>query len=51
MYRLKALQQEHNTRIAVYCAYLAKRLPHLLVVHSKDQGNRINIDFADDTNT
>jgi hypothetical protein len=45
---LKALQQENNAKIAVYYAYLAKRLPHLLEVQAKDQGNRINIEFVEE---
>jgi hypothetical protein len=45
---LKALQQENNAKIAVYCVYLAKRLPHLFEVHAKDQGKRVNIEFVEE---
>ena len=44
---LKALQQEDHARIRVSCAYLSSRLPHVVEVHARDQGNRIDIEFTE----
>lgn len=45
---LKALQQEDNAKIAVSCAYLSNRLPHVVEVHARDQGSRVNIEFIEE---
>jgi len=45
---LRALQQEDNIRIAVSCAYLATRLPHVVEVHARDQDDRIAIEFVEE---
>ena len=45
---LKALQQEDATRIRVSCAYLSSRLPHVVEVHARDQGRRIDIEFIEE---
>lgn len=44
---LKVLQQEDHARIRVSCAYLSSRLPHVVEVPAKDQGNRIDIEFVE----
>jgi hypothetical protein len=45
---LKALQQEDRTRAAVSCAYLSTRLPHVVEVHAREQGDQINIEFVEE---
>ncbi len=45
---VKALQQEDNAKIAVSCAYLCSRLPHVIEVHARDQGKRIHIEFIEE---
>ena len=45
---LRALKQEDDTRIAVYCAYLNSRLPNTVEVHARDGDNRIDIEFVEE---
>lgn len=45
---LRALQQEDNVKIAVYCAYLSNRLPHVVEVQARDQDSRISIEFTEE---
>lgn len=45
---LKALQQEDHAKIAVTCAYLINRLPHVIEVHARDQDGRITIEFIEE---
>lgn len=44
---LKALQQEDNGKIAVLCAYINSRLPHVVEVHARDQDGHIDIEFVE----
>ena len=45
---IKALQQQDDAKIAVSCAYLISRLPHLIEVHANEQGDRINIELIEE---
>jgi hypothetical protein len=45
---LNALQQEEHARIAVACAYLSHRLPHVAEVHARDADDRIDIEFVEE---
>jgi hypothetical protein len=45
---LNALRQEDNAKIAVACAYLSNRLPHVVEVHARDAGDRIDIEFVEE---
>lgn len=45
---LKALQRQEEAKVAVSCAYLSKRLPHVVQVHARDQGHRVEIDFVEE---
>ena len=45
---IKALQQEDNAKITASCAYLSSRLPHVIEVHARDQGSRINVEFVEE---
>ena len=45
---LKALQQEDHGKIAVSCAYMSRRLPHVIEVHARDQDDRIHIEFVEE---
>ena len=45
---LKALQQDDQAKLAVSCAYLATRLPHVVEMHARDQANRIKIEFVEE---
>jgi hypothetical protein len=45
---LRALQQEDHARIRVSCAWLSSRLPHVVEVHARDQGKRIDIEFIEE---
>ena len=45
---LRALRQDDQARIAVSSAYLATRLPHVVEVHARDQGDRVNIEFIEE---
>ena len=44
---LRALKQEDDARLAVYCAYLSARLPNTIEVHASDGQNRIDIEFVE----
>ena len=48
MNMLKAMQQDDNSKIMASCAYLSSRLPHVVEVHARDQGSRINIEFVEE---
>ena len=45
---LRALQQDDQVRINVYCAYLNSRLPHLVEVHARDGDKRIDIELVEE---
>ena len=45
---LKAIHQEDDARITASCAYLSNRLPHVVEVHARDQGSRIDIEFIEE---
>ena len=45
---LNALKQEDHARIAVACAYLGRRLPHVVEVHARDAVDRIDIEFIEE---
>jgi len=45
---LKALRQQDQAKIAVSCAYLGRRLPNVVEVHARDQGDRIHIEFVEE---
>jgi len=45
---LRALQQEDDAKIAVACAYIGNRLPHVIEVRASDQGDRIHIEFVEE---
>ena len=45
---LRALQQEDDAKIAVACAYIGHRLPHVIEVRASDQGDRIHIEFVEE---
>ncbi len=45
---IKALQREDHAKIAVSCAYLCSRLPHVVEVHARDRGERIHIEFVEE---
>jgi hypothetical protein len=45
---LRALQQDDEARITVYCAYLTSRLPHTVEVHARDGDQRIDIEFVEE---
>ena len=44
---LNALRQKDHGKIAVACAYLGRRLPHVTEVHARDQDDRIQIEFVE----
>ena len=44
---IRALQQEDHAKVAVSCAYLAMRLPNVVEVHTRDEDNRIAIEFVE----
>jgi hypothetical protein len=46
--RLRALKQEDDTRIAVYCSYLNSQLPYAVEMHARDQDARINTEFVEE---
>jgi hypothetical protein len=45
---LRALQQDDQPKIAVSCAYLSTRLPHVVEVHARDQDERIVVEFVEE---
>lgn len=45
---LKALRQQDDGKIAVSCAYISRRLPHVIEVHARDQDDRIQIEFVEE---
>ena len=45
---LRALQQDDDGKIAVACAYIGNRLPHVIEVRASDQGDRIHIEFVEE---
>ena len=45
---LRAMKQDDNARIAVYCAYLCRRLAHVVEVHARDRDTGIDIEFIDE---
>jgi hypothetical protein len=45
---LKALKQENNAIIAASCTYLAQRLPALIEVRAKDQGDGLTIELVEE---
>jgi len=45
---IRALQQEDHTKMAVFWAYLATRLPNAVEVHARDEDNRIAIEFVEE---
>lgn len=45
---LRALRQQDQAKIAVSCAYLGHRLPHVAEVHARDGDNRIDIEFVEE---
>ena len=45
---IKGLQQEDEARIAVACAYLSSRMPHVVETHARDQGDRVAIEFVEE---
>lgn len=44
---LRALQQEDYAKMAVSCAWVCVRLPHVVEVHARDQDGRIEIEFVE----
>ncbi|MDH5473391.1 MAG: hypothetical protein OEY87_05220 [Gammaproteobacteria bacterium] len=45
---LRAMKQDDDARMSVYCAYVCRRLPHVVEVHARDRDNRIDIEFVDE---
>ena len=45
---LRALQQDDDGKIAVACAYIGSRLPHVIEVRANDQSDRVNIEFGEE---
>ena len=45
---IRALQQDNQPIISASCAYLANRLPALIEVHARDQGNTVNIELVEE---
>ena len=45
---IRALQQDNEAIISASCAYLANRLPAVIEVHARDQGNTVNIEFVEE---
>lgn len=45
---LKALKQENEPIITASCAYLINRLPALIEVRARDQGNRVSIELVEE---
>ena len=44
---VRALQQEDHVRINVNCAYLSSRLPNVVEVQARDQGECVGIEFVE----
>jgi hypothetical protein len=42
------LRQQDQRKIAVSCAYISRRLPHVIEVHARDQDDRIHIEFVEE---
>ena len=45
---LSAMKQDDDIKIAVYCAYLCRRLPHVVEVHARDSDNGIDVEFVEE---
>ena len=45
---IRAMQQEDEAKIAVSCAYLASRLPHVVEVRASDQDGGIGVEFIEE---
>lgn len=45
---IKALKQDNNAIISASCAYLTHRLPALIEVRAKDQGNMVTIELVEE---
>ena len=45
---IRAMQQEDEAKIAVSCAYLSQRLPHVVEAHARDQESGIAVEFVEE---
>jgi hypothetical protein len=45
---IRALRQDNEAIISASCAYLANRLPALIEVRTRDQGNTVNIELVEE---
>ena len=45
---IRALQQSNEAIISASCAYLVNRLPSLIEVRARDQGNTVNLELVEE---
>ena len=45
---IRALRQDNQSIISASCAYLVNRLPALIEVHARDQGDTVNIELIEE---